>query len=102
MLEFLEYRFSVQLQITVLTDRYLHVPAVRETAEQQFLCQRSFDLLLDYTRHRSRAHLRILAAFRDPLSGFVIKFQRDIVVAEFGFELDHELVHNAFDRINIE
>ena len=53
-------------------------------------------------RHRPRAHFRVVAALGNPLARFVVEFQRDIVVAELGFEFDDELVDDPLNRIDFK
>src|SRR5690606_4654611 len=86
----------------IIAYRNLHVPAVDQLAEQQLLGKRSLDVLLDDSRHRTRAHLRIITTRRQPRARLVIHLYSDTFLLKLCLELEHELADHLSDSALVE
>src|SRR5690348_17472085 len=77
-------------------------PTLRQPAEQEFLGERLFDVLLDDTRERASAKQPIVTLLSKPSPGTVVELDHDVAVGELLFELQYEFVDNPSDRLGRE
>ena len=63
-----------------------------ELAEQQLICERFLDVLLNDAAERTGTELLVITLLADPLERTLGEFDGDAAVGKLGFELEDELL----------
>src|SRR3989442_412860 len=71
--------------------------AVLQFAEQDFVGENSFDLILNQPRHWTRAESRVIAALSKPTARAVGQLQENFSLIELLIEFDDKLVDHSLD-----
>src|ERR1051326_9096410 len=73
--------------------------ACLQLAEQNLLGERRSDLVLYEPRHRTRAHLAVVAVLGEPAARRLGEFKSDILFDKLRADFRDELVNDALDEI---
>src|SRR6266542_141008 len=71
--------------------------AVLQFAEQDFVGENPFDLILNQPRHRTRAESWVVAALRKPTPRAVSQLQENFSLIELLIKFDDKLVDHSLD-----
>jgi len=96
------HHFGVQHQGAVPHRDVNLATLVGEHAEQDQFGKRLLQVLLDDTRHRARAHERVIALLGQPGTGIGIDIQLHVLVVELGLQFDQELVDHIADHRRVQ
>src|SRR4029450_3436380 len=80
----------------------LHLAAALKLAENNFVSQAAFDLVLNQPRHRARPKGRVVAFFSEPAPRFYGELQKHFLLVELVIELDNEFIYYPFDNIHAQ
>ena len=93
-----------RLHMTNICVSTLHhdLSAALQTAEENLVGQRLFDLRLDQSRHRPRAKQSVEALFREPSASGLGQFERDVLVGQLFAQFVDEFFYNAVDAFGAQ
>lgn len=88
--------------IFLFIQRNGHLTAIHKRAEQQFVSQWFFQVILDNARHRACAHCAVVALLSQSVAGFLTHFQRDTFLIQLNLKFDDKLINNLMNHLSRE